>query len=220
MTVTETQRFLAAIACGDVDQVRQLLDDEPALISQPSATGGSVAIAALIAGHPGLADELAARSGELTIFEAAAFDECGRLEELILADPSAVDSYGGDGWRPLHLAARFGRAEAARALLDADAVVNEPSRNERLVYPLYSAAVGGYAELVWMLIAADADVDARESRGWTALHVAAANGDVDSIQALLSAGADPHATNNHGQSPVDLADDDTVRSTLLGSESG
>lgn len=218
--MTETQRFLTAIGCGDLDLVRRLLDDEPALIAEPSATGGSIAVSALIAGHPGLADELAARSGELTIFEAAAFDECDRLDELILADPGSVDSYGGDGWRPLHLAARFGRAEAARALLDADAVVNEPSRNERLVYPLYAAAAGGHAELVWILIASDAEVDARESRGWTALHAAAANGDVDSVQALLAAGADPQATNDLGQSPVDLADDDTVRSMLLGIGSG
>jgi ankyrin repeat protein len=86
------------------------------------------------------------------------------------------------------------------------------------VQPLHAAAAAQHAELVWILIASDADVDARQRGGWTPLHSAVANADIDSIQALLSAGADPRAVNEAGQTPLELAPDDTVRSLLLGTE--
>ncbi len=137
-----------------------------------------------------------------------------------LADRAVIESWSPDGWQPLHLAAFFGRAEAARALLDADAPVAEPSRNELAVQPLHAAAAGQHSELVWILIASDAPVQARQRRGWTPLHSAVANADVDSILALLSAGADPDCVNDDGKSPLDLSPTDAVRSLLQGSELG
>ncbi|MEO6702357.1 MAG: ankyrin repeat domain-containing protein [Jatrophihabitantaceae bacterium] len=209
--------FFAAIAGGDVAQVRRMLDFEPKLLTEAGPDGASVPLTALYAGQARLADELAARVGQLSVFEAAAFDDTSRLEDLITADRAVVDSWSADGWQPLHLAAYYGRAEAARALLDADAEVSLPSRNSLAVHPLHAAAASRHAELVWILIASDAAVDARQRGGWTPLHSAAANGDIDSIQALLSAGADPAAANDSGQTPLDLAADDAVRS-LLGSQ--
>lgn len=216
--MSEVEAFFAAIAAGDVDRVRRLLDDEPGLLAELGPDGASVALSALYAGQPRLADELAARSGDLSVFEAAAFDDTARLEELITAERAVVDSWSVDGWQPLHLAAYFGRAEAARALLDADAEVDHPSRNPMAVRPLHAAAAGRHPELVWILIASDAEVDARQRGGWTALHSAAANGDVDSVQALLSAGADPAAVNDEGRTPAELSSAEDVLTLLLGTE--
>jgi ankyrin repeat protein len=208
--------FFAAIAVGDVDQVRRQLDEDPSLLANLGPDGASAALTALYNGHAPLADELAARTGELSVFEAAAFDDTARLNELIAADRSVVDSWSADGWQALHLAAYFGRAEAARTLLDADAEVAQPSRNELAVQPLHAAAAGGHSELVWILIASDAPVHARQRGGWTPLHSAAANGDLDSVLALLSAGADSAAANDDGRTPIELASRDTVRAALLG----
>ncbi|MDQ1739346.1 MAG: uncharacterized protein QOE53_998 [Pseudonocardiales bacterium] len=208
--------FFAAITVGDVDLVRRLLDEEPELLANLGPDGASPALTALYNGHPPLADELAARTGELSVFEAAAFDDTARLGELIAADRSVIGSWSPDGWQPLHLAAYFGRAEAARILLDADAEVAEPSRNELAVQPLHAAAAGGHSELVWILIASDAPVHARQRGGWTPLHSAAANGDLESVLALLSAGADSAAANDEGRTPIELASEDTVRAALLG----
>lgn len=205
-----TSQFFTAIEAGDVARVRALLDADPLLLAESSSDGASPALAALYAGHRALADELAARSGPLSIFEAAAFDDTERLAELIRADRSVVAEWSSDGWQPLHLAAFFGRVEAARALLDADAPVGEPSRNAMTVQPLHAAAAGRHGELVWILIASDADVAARQQHGWTPLHSAAANGDLESVQALLSAGADPDSTNDDGVTPRDLAASDEV----------
>jgi ankyrin repeat protein len=216
--IDDVGAFFSAIAAGDVDEVRRMLDWEPRLMAESGPDGASVALTALYAGQPRLADELAARAGDLSVFEAAAFDDTTRLEELISADRAVVNSWSADGWQPLHLAAYFGRAEAARLLLDADAQVDQASRNTIQVQPLHAAAASRHAELVWILIASDADVDARQRGGWTPLHSAAANADIDSIQALLSAGADPRAVNESGQTPLQLAPDDSVRSLLLGTE--
>jgi ankyrin repeat protein len=197
--------FFTAVAAGDRDLVRALLDDDPTLLRQRGPDGASACVSALWHGHPGLADELAARSAPLDVFEAAAFDESDRLAELLLTDLAEATAWSADGWQALHLAARFGRGEAARALLDADAPVTEPSRNPLAWLPLHAAAVGRHSELVWLLIASDAEVDARLPGGDTALHIAAVHADLDSIRALLAAGADRSVVDGEGRTPAAVA---------------
>ncbi len=212
--MTDAERFVAAVRAGRVDEVRSLLDADPTLLWQPGPDGASAALTALYAGQPMLADELAARAGELSVFEAAAFDDTERLAELIRADAGVVAEWSADGWQPLHLAAYFGRAEAARMLLDADAPVAEPSRNELAVHPLHSATAARHAELVWLLIASDAPVDVPQRGGWTPLHAAAANADLESIRALRAVGADPDAVTDDGRTPADLTTDPDVLAAL------
>jgi ankyrin repeat protein len=206
--MVEASEFFAAVRDGDVARVRALLDADPELAGRDGPAGTSPALAALHHGHPALADELAARSGPLSVFEAAAFDDTERLAELIEQDPEVLDAFSPDGWQPLHLAARFGRPEAARVLLDGDATVFEPSRNELRAQPLHSAVAGRHAEIVWLLLASDADVGARQHGGASALHIACGNGDVESIRALLAAGADPDQADDQGRTPRMLAPDD------------
>jgi ankyrin repeat protein len=206
--MADVTEFFAAIAAGDIPAVRALLDVRPELVAEDSPDGASAALTALYHAHPSLADELAARKGSLSVFEAAAFDDTERLAELILADPSVVESWSADGWQPLHLAAYFGRDEATRTLLDADAPVAEPSRNPLTVHPLHAAAAGRHAEIVWLLIASDAPVEARQQHGWTALHAAIGSGDVESVKALIAAGADPSAANDDGVTARELLPED------------
>ncbi len=212
--MAEVSQFYAAIGAGDVDTVRRLLDAEPELLAEPAADGASASLTALYHGHARLADELAARTGDLNAFEAAAFDDTERLSQLIDTDPDLVDSWSADGWQPLHLAAFFGRAEAVRVLLDADATVWEPSRNAQAVQPLHAAAAGQHSEVVWLLIASDADVDATQQHGWTALHSAVANGDLATVRALIAAGADPDIANDDGVTARQLATTEALRAAL------
>lgn len=216
----QPSEFFAAIAAGDIDRVRRMLDENPSLLTGLSPDGASPSLTALYNGHAPLADELAARTGELSVFEAAAFDDTARLGELIAIDRSVINLWSGDGWQPLHLAAYFGRVEAARLLLDADAPVAEPSHNHLAVQPLHAAAAGRHPELVWLLIASDAPVDARQRGGWTPLHSAATNGDLESVRALLSAGADSSAISDDGRTPIDMAADESVRMALQGGNVG
>jgi ankyrin repeat protein len=73
------------------------------------------------------------------------------------------------------------------------------------VLPLHSAASGGHAEIVELLLEAGAEPDPRQRHGWTPLQAAAQNGNARSLEALLAAGADPELRNDDGQSAADLA---------------
>jgi len=214
--MADVYAFFAAIAAGDAEKVRTLLDETPDLVHEPAGDGASAALTALYNRNPALADELAARSGALSPWEAAAFDDTGRLEDLIRESIDVVVGWSADGWQPLHLAAFFGRVESARILLDADAPVDEYSRNRIAVQPLHAATSGGHSEIVWLLIASGADVNATQQLGYVPLHAAAHNGDVESVRALLSAGADPTVANDEGNTPADLAANDEVRALLEG----
>ena len=63
--------------------------------------------------------------------------------------------------------------------------------------PLTYAACADAADLLHLLLGSQAAVDARDTAGRTALHVACAMGHTASIRCLLSAGAKPTASDEH-----------------------
>ena len=60
-------------------------------------------------------------------------------------------------------------------------------------------------EVIKLLIAAGADVNARDDRGDTALHGAVYRGWNDAARTLIQNGADPYLADNNGKSPYDIA---------------
>lgn len=70
---------------------------------------------------------------------------------------------------------------------------------------LIEAVRGRDHAAVATLLAAGADVDARQPDGATALHWAAHHDDLETVQRLLAAGADARAANDYGATPVWLA---------------
>jgi ankyrin repeat protein len=58
------------------------------------------------------------------------------------------------------------------------------------------------AEVVWLLVAKGARVNARSKRGETALAAAAGRGDDDSVKLLLSKGAEVNAADYRGYTPL------------------
>ena len=151
------------------------------------------------------AEGLRATAGPLTIFEAAAVGERDRVAELLDADPALLDAVAADGFTPLHLAAFFGHGEIVALLLSRGAHPGPVARNPMLVQPLHSAVAARDAASVRALIAAGADVDARQQRGVTPLHAAAHHGDAELVALLLDAGADPALADDDGASAADHA---------------
>lgn len=141
------------------------------------------------------------------VFEAAAFGLTGRLQELLGAEPALASAFSGDGFTALHLAAFMGHPEAVRSLLEGGAHANAVARSEEIgpVQPLHSAAAARQLECAGLLVEHGADVNARQTAGFTPLHAAAANGDVELARLLLAAGADSTARKDDGQTPADLA---------------
>jgi uncharacterized protein len=141
----------------------------------------------------------------LAIFAAAILGDVARLEELLTGNRSLVSALSSDGWTPLHLAAFFGKSDAARFLLNKGASVSARSTNPMANTPLHAAAAGNHAPLVKLLLDHGADANVRQHGGWVPLHSAAQNGDLESARALIAAGADVSARADNNQKPLDLA---------------
>ena len=127
------------------------------------------------------------------------------MRALVDGDASLTRSFAPDGFHPLGLAAFFHHPAVVAFLIAARADVSAPSRNRMKVTALHSAIAGQDRESSLALIAAGADVNAKQQDDFTALHEAAQNGDREIVDALLAAGADPSLTLSTGERPADVA---------------
>jgi ankyrin repeat protein len=210
-----------AIEAGDGARVETILDADPALASSRDASDVSALMRALYRFDKPLVERVKRDVDELDVFEAAGFGDVDRLTELLVAEPSLVSSYSGDGFTALHFAAFFGRFEAAALLIERGAEVDALGRGWMTGTPMHSAVSRLQSDVVRILLEAGANANVRQSAGWTPLHAAAMNGDRTSVELLLASGADPAATNDEGRSVLDLATEsgdeqtvDRIRSAL------
>ena len=108
----------------------------------------------------------------------------------------------------IHDAALLGHIEAVKQHLAAGTDVNAVG-GLRKGTPLHSAAGEGYGEghkeIVQLLIANGADVNAKADDGCTPLHDAAWSGYKEIVELLITAGADVNAGDKNGATPLDLA---------------
>lgn len=188
--------LIEAVDTGDVDRVRSVLEQDPAMASTRK-DGVSLLLVARYQNNLPMTQLLRSPGRPLDIFEAAAFDDAGRIGELIAADRALARAWSADGFTPLHLAAFFGGVDGARLLLDAGADMNFESRNDFHVRPIYSAAAGRES-VARLLVQRGAELNVRQRHGWTPLHSAANNGFAALVDEMLAAGADPNATNDDG----------------------
>jgi uncharacterized protein len=195
-----------AIARGDENAVREILEHHPEAAEERDAEGVSAVRRAVYTGQDAIAKLLLDANPALDVFDTAATGRTRALEELLAAEPALTEAWSSDGFTALHLAAFFGHADAVELLLGRRADVHAVARNAELrVAPLHSAAAGGHAEIVRVLLEHGADPNARQGGGFTPLHSAAQNGDRDSLEALLESGADPALADDEGRTPGALA---------------
>jgi ankyrin repeat protein len=146
---------------------------------------------ALYHGRSDEAQRLLAEAGEgsLTIHEAASMGSLARLERLLADDPSAANAWSDDGFQPLGLACFFGRRAATELLLARGGEVNTHARHQFHVAALHAALAGPDPGIAHLLVAAGADVNARQQAGIAPLHETAQNGDLERTRLLLDHGA-------------------------------
>ena len=199
--------LLAAIKGGDGARVRELLAADPSLADARDEKGVSALMLSRYHGaHEATAAIRAARD-EVDVFEAATLGDADRVHELLHVDPSLVDARSPDDGTALHFAAFFAQPETARLLVDHGADVDAVSPTFGNVTPLHSAAAGGSAEIVQLLLAAGADANARQNGGFTALHAAAQNGDAAMARDLLDHGAEVDPPTEDGRSALAIAEE-------------
>jgi len=200
------QDMITAVTTDDATRVAALVAEDPTLASTRDRDGVSVLMLSRYRFDRGTTDALLAADPELDVFEATALGYIDRLRERLDEDPSRAVAWSADGFTALHFAAFFGKAEAARTLIDAGAMVDAVSGNEMRVQPLHSAAAGRHHEVCRLLIASGADVNATQGHDFTPLHAAAQHGDDELVELFLSAGADPAARTDAGDTPADTAE--------------
>lgn len=197
--------FFEAIKKSDRAAVERELERDAALAGAEE-DGTPAVLVAVYHGKEEIAQLLAKRKGELTIFEASAVGDLGQVKAHLERDPSLVNAYASDGFFPLGLAAFFRRAEVVDYLIAQGADVKAVAKNPMQVTALHSAvADGGDPRIAKALVAAGADVNAKQRHGWTPLHGAAHSGDRELVELLLAGGADPDAKHQEGKTALDLA---------------
>jgi ankyrin repeat protein len=197
--------LIDAVTAGEAERVRELLAEDPSLVAARDGDGVSAVLLARYRFDRATTDALLAADPELDVFEASALGYVDRLRERLLDDAGAVAAFSPDGFTALHLAAFFGKPEAARILLEHGAGVDVYTRNPFANQPLHAAAAGRHIEVCRVLLAAGANVNATQHGGYTPLHEAAQHGDVEMSELFLSAGADPSASTDEGETSADIA---------------
>jgi ankyrin repeat protein len=198
-----SRALIEAIKKGDAAAVKNLVATDASALAS-SEESASPVLTAAYHGQNEIAEYIASRK-QLDVFEAAVAGRAERLEEL-LAKNSDLTRQTTDGWTPLHLAAFFGRTDAARRLMEAGADLKAISGNTTANTPLHAAIAGrGDEELVLRLLVAGADAGLATAEGHTPLHIAASRGNQRICDLLLQYGATPSARMKDGKTAADIA---------------
>jgi len=122
------------------------------------------------------------------------------IVKTLLRAGADVNTFDSQGETALHLAARFGQVECAKALLDPLvrplAKLNMPENTFGWT-PLLMASVDGQLQMVQLLVDAGADIEKADLSGWSAAEHAALRGHID-IATLLSRRALPGVARKNG----------------------
>ncbi|XP_068626122.1 poly [ADP-ribose] polymerase tankyrase-2-like [Battus philenor] len=202
-----------AAAKGKADIVRLLLKHG----ADPTRRNrdGLTPLQLVRAGDSDTADAL---RGDAALLDAAKRGDLARAKKLITPqNVNCRDSHGRNS-TPLHLAAGYNNLEVAEALLEAGAAVS--ARDKGGLVPLHNAASYGHLELAALLLRAGTPPNAADRWGFTPLHEAAHKARTQLCSLLLAHGADPFLKNQEGQTALELAGADDVRSLLQDAMTG
>lgn len=204
------QNLLRLIQSGSTAQLADAIAADPPLAEYRDPQGVSALLWTIYTGQSTARDflltRLAERNVDLDVFEASAIGDEARLQSILTADPTAAQSFSGDGWTPLHLAAAFGTPAAVALLLTHGASVDAVSKNAQGNQPLHAAlALGRNPETIQLLLDHGADANAVQAGGFTAIFSAATANRRDLAELLVAHRANPHHVTDQGKTPAQFA---------------
>jgi ankyrin repeat protein len=168
--------FFEAVKQGDFAAVRQLLTEDPGLARQKDEKFGATALHwAALRGHQAVA-------------------------ALLVAQGANLDAVNRDGETPFQVAQRANRPELA-------ALVKPAGAGTGPMLTIFEAAKRGDVAAVEQILARNPELARQKDTafGATPLHWAALRGHEAVVSALLARGADPKATNNDRETPLQVA---------------
>jgi ankyrin repeat protein len=126
------------------------------------------------------------------------------IAEILIKRGADVNIADKGGFTPLHMAAMFGSYETVKVLLANGADVNAQMGDKRI--PLHCAIGENFRakELVDFLVEKGANIQSKDSIGWTPLHHAAYYENKDIVALLIKRGADVNVVDNNGKTPLHL----------------
>lgn len=201
------QRLFDAIKGGRVDEVRQLIQQNPELTHARDASGASAILVATYNMKPEVVSALVELGAPIDIFEASVLGKVDRIRAIAEGNPDRVSEYAPDGFTPVALAAFFGQLPAVKALIAAGADVTAAAKNALKVQALHAAVAGKNLEIVNAVLDAGADPNAQQQAGFRPMHEAGSNANRTLAELLLAHGADPSLPNDQGKSAIDVARD-------------
>ena len=203
--------FLMALERGDPDVARLLLDHNADVRVRNDKRNTPLHFAAYH-GYPDVCRILLERNAEVdpqnndgdTPF--LRFWKNGRnpdILQLFLNHNADLRVCEGNGYTPLHFAARNGLLELAQTLLNRNVEVN--SQNIHKSTPLLLASELGHPDVVQLLLDHNADLYLCDSDGDTPLHCAAVGGQLEVTLLLLKLNVEVNSRNVEGSTPLHLA---------------
>lgn len=193
------------IRAGNRPRLEALLAADRKVVDARSDLGHSPVLIAQYHHKHDLVAVLLAAGPTLDIFDAASVGRTDRVAALLDADPSLLNAYSRDGFFPLGLAAFFGHPDTVRLLLGRGADVAQVAKNSMQIQAIHAAVAGPSPQAVKLIVEAGAPINAKQHKGWTALHEVVNRKDVELTRYFLAHGADPKVQNDEGKSAIGLA---------------
>ncbi|XP_040894346.1 ankyrin repeat domain-containing protein 27 isoform X2 [Toxotes jaculatrix] len=212
----EVEKLLRAVADGDVEMVRYLLE----WMDEEEEDEGEIRSEALLC-HPLCQCPNCAPTQKLSVLQAGALgvNSCNAdgftplhvaalhghspLATLLIRHGANVNARTNQSATPLHLASQNSHIQVVRFLLECNAKLNKKDHYGNT--PLIQACLCGNLETVTTLLQSNALVNVANLQGNTALHEAVRGGHQALVELLLRGGASPGLRNKRQRTPLDCA---------------
>ncbi|KAM9815468.1 ankyrin repeat domain-containing protein 27 isoform 3-T3 [Syngnathus typhle] len=211
----QVEKLLRAVADGDVQMVRYLLewtDEEEAgaaAAAEASLCHPLCQCATCAPAHKARAvpcGALCVRSANadgVTPLHVACMYGHGELTALLVRHGADVEARTERKATPLHLASQNNHLQVVKFLLECNAKLNKKDQYGNTA--LIRACLHGNLDTAATLLQSEALVNVRNRQGNTALHCAVRAGHRALVDVLLKAGASPHLRNKKHRTPLDAA---------------
>ena len=153
------------------------------------------------------------RSKSSEVLALATKENFVQIVKLLVAAGVDLDYQDDQGETALHIAARFGHADCAKALLDgfnSQKASTEVAENSFGWTPLFTACVDGQIGIVKLLASAGADLERLDVSGWTAKEHAALRGHMDIANTLAEVTALPLGSDSSGSTSLSTTESATT----------